>query len=108
MRFSYRKGAPLMLTLEDLIAFSGLSEEEILAIAEHENIPEAAACCLAEYLSQTAEGQTQIRDMIIDDIREAQARGDVKHVLNLLHVLHHYLRSYPGACPDSHPWCSIF
>jgi hypothetical protein len=108
MRFSYRKGAPLMLTLEDLIAFSGLSEEEILAIAEHENIPEAAACCLAEYLSQTAEGRTQIRDMIIDDIREAQARGDVKHVSNLLHVLHHYLRSYPGACPDSHPWSSIF
>ena len=40
--------------------------------------------------------------------REAQARGDAKHVSNLLHVLHHYLRSYPGACPDSHPWSSIF
>ena len=32
-----------MLTLEDCIGLSELDEEEILAIAEHEHIPEMAA-----------------------------------------------------------------
>ena len=97
-----------MLTLEDLISFSGMTEEEILASAEHEHIPEAAACSLAEYYSQSTEGEAKVRDMIVDDIRRAQQRGDREHVLSLLHVLHHYLRSHPTACPSIHPWSSIF
>ena len=86
----------------------GMTEEEILAIAEHEHIPEAAACSLAEYYSQSTEGEAKVRDMIVDDIRRAQQRGDREHVLSLLHVLHHYLRSHPTACPSIHPWSSIF
>ena len=97
-----------MLTLADLIAFSGLSEGEILAIAEHEHIPEAAACSLAEYLSQDVVGEIRIRDMIIDDIRAAQVRGDRDHVRELLHVLHHFLRTHPDARPKQHPWSSQF
>jgi hypothetical protein len=30
----------LMISLEDCIALSGLTEEQILAIAEHEQLPE--------------------------------------------------------------------
>ena len=97
-----------MLTLADLISFSGLSEDEILAIAEHEHIPEAAACSLAEYLSQDTAGKAAVRDMIIDDIRSAQQRNDQDHVLELLHVLHHFLRTHPDARPEQHPWSSRF
>jgi len=97
-----------MLTIADLIAFSGLTEEEILAIAEHEHIPEAAACSLAEYLSQDAAGLQRVRDMIVDDIRHAQTRNDREHVLELLHVLHHFLRTHSQARPDIHPWSGIF
>jgi hypothetical protein len=32
-----------MITLEDCIAFCDLTEEEVLAIAEHEHLPEIAA-----------------------------------------------------------------
>ena len=32
-----------MLSLEDCIALCGLTEDEVLAIAEHEHIPEIAA-----------------------------------------------------------------
>ena len=39
-----------MITLEDCIAFCGLTEEEVLAIAEYERLPEIAATALAEYL----------------------------------------------------------
>lgn len=97
-----------MLTLADLVAFTDLSEGEILAIAEHEHIPEAAACSLAEYLSQDAAGEVAIRDMIIDDIRAAQDRRDREHVRELLHVLHHFLRTHPRVLPEQHPWSSQF
>ena len=97
-----------MLTLADCIAFTGLTEAEVLAIAEHEHIPESAACNLAEYLSQSPEGEKTIRDMIVDDIRHAQSRGDRNHVRELLHVLHHYLKAHPEAQPQVHPWSSKY
>lgn len=90
-----------MITVEDCIAFSGLTREEVLAIAEHEHLPEVAACALAEYLMHHEHGPDRIRDMIIDDIRASQQRGDKEHVRTLLHVLHHFLRSHPEAHPLS-------
>jgi hypothetical protein len=46
--------------------------------------------------------------MIVDDIRQAQLCGDRQHVLTLLHVLHHFLKSHPEAKPSSHPWSGRF
>ena len=86
-----------MLSLEDCIAMCGLTREEVLAIAEHEHIPEVAASALAAYLLQRECGCDVIRDMIIDDIKCARALGDNKHVQTLLHVLHHFLRQHPEA-----------
>jgi hypothetical protein len=63
-----------MITLEDCIAFCGLTEEEVLAIAEHEHLPEIAATALAQYLLAREHGSERIRDMIVDDIRRAQRR----------------------------------
>jgi hypothetical protein len=97
-----------MITLEDCLAFCGLTEEEVLAIAEHEHIPEVAAAALAEYLACQEHGSDKIRDMIVDDVRASQARGDCDHVLTLLHVLHHFLKTHPEACPAIHPWSSRF
>jgi hypothetical protein len=88
-----------VITLEDCIAFCGLTEEEVLAIAEHEHRPEIVACALAEYLLNQEHGPEKIRDMIVDDVRAAQARGDAKHVRTLLHVLHHFLKAHPQALP---------
>ena len=82
----------------------GLTEEEVLAIAEHEHIPEMAATALAQYLTDQDHGEEKIRDMIVDDIRAGQARNDRQHVLSLLHVLHHFLRTHPEARPQQHPW----
>jgi hypothetical protein len=41
---------PNTITLQDCIGLCGLSEEEVLAIAEHEHLPEIAATALAQYL----------------------------------------------------------
>ena len=94
-----------MITLEDCIGLCGLTEEEVLAIAEHEHLPEIAATALAQYLLSLERGTVKVRDMIVDDIRHAQLNGGNKeHVLTLLHVLHHFLKMHPEARPSVHPW----
>ena len=97
-----------MISLEDCIALSGLTEEEILAIAEHEHVPEQVACSIANYLANADHGLDRVRDMIVDDIRHARATGHVEHVRELLHVLHHFLKANPAARPPGHPWSARF
>lgn len=97
-----------MITLEDCVAFCGLTEEEVLAIAEHEHLPEIAATAFASYLMHQEHGLEKVREMIVDDIRTAQARRNKEHVLVLLHVLHHFLRTHPDVRPEQHPWSRCF
>ena len=98
-----------MITLEDCVGLCGLTEEEVLAIAEHEHLPEIAATALAEYLLSQEHGSEKVLDMIVDDIRQAQLiRGDKEHVVALLHVLHHFLKTHPEARPSHHPWSKRF
>ena len=61
-----------MITLDDCIGFCDLTEEEVLAIAEHEHLPEIAAAALARFLLSQEHGSEKVRNMIIDDIRQAQ------------------------------------
>lgn len=97
-----------MLALEDCIGLCGLTEEEVLAIAEHEHVPEIAATALAQYLLSQECGTEKVRDMIIDDIRNCQRHDNKQHVLTLLHVLHHFLKTHPEARPPCHPWSGRF
>ncbi len=97
----------MKITLEDCVAFCGLTEEQVLAVAEHEHIPEIAATALANYLLSRGEGTGKVRDMIVDDIRQAQHRGDREHVLTLLHVLRHFIKMHPEAAPAHHPWSGM-
>jgi hypothetical protein len=85
-----------MLSLEDCLALSELTEDEILAIAEHENIPEIAALELGNMLEQTPEGERRIEEMIVDDIVAAQHRGDVRHSAVLKRVLQQYIARHPS------------
>jgi hypothetical protein len=86
-----------MITLEDCIALCGLTEEEVLAIAEHEHIPEIAAAALAQYLLCQEHGTEKIRDILQDDIRAALARSDRKHARELFMALRHFLSTHPEA-----------
>jgi hypothetical protein len=86
-----------MITLEDCIALCGLSEQEVLAIAEHEHIPEIAATALGDYLLHQEHGAERIRDMLRDDIRAALARGDREHARELFMALRHFLSEHPEA-----------
>jgi len=83
-----------MLTIQDCIELSDLTEEEILAIAEHEHVPEMIAVELGCYLVHTPEGEKRIKRMIADDIAAARSRGDHRHAAKLRLVLKHYLEEH--------------
>lgn len=88
-----------MLTLEDCIALSDLTEDEVLAIAEHEHLPEMLAVELGSYLIHGPDGVPVLKRMILDDIADARARGDFDHALKLRLVLRHFIRSHPAYRP---------
>ncbi len=93
-----------MITLEDCIAFCGLTEEVVLVIAEHERIPEIVAAGLASSMLSVDNGAEKVRNIIVDSIRQAQLYGDRKHILRLLHVLHHFLKVHREVIPSYRPW----
>ena len=80
-----------MLTLEDCIALSDLTQEEIDAIAEHEHLPEIVAAELGNYLVHHASGRKEIKAIIRDDIAMARERGDPLHSAKLKLVLRHFI-----------------
>ncbi len=84
-----------MLTLEDCIALSGLTEEEILVIASHERIPEIAAVELGNYLVRSIDGEWLIKAMIRDDIAHAVSGGNRERELALKMVLRNYICTHP-------------
>ena len=90
-----------MLTLEDCLGMCGLTEDEVLAIAEHERIPEMAAIEFGNYLCQTPEGELCIKAMIREDIAHARAAGNRDRELALKLVLCDFVLQHPR-CEERH------
>jgi hypothetical protein len=86
-----------VIALEDCIALCGLTAQEVVAIAEHEHVPEIAATAMGRYLLNEPRGADKIRDMIRDDIRAALRRDDRDHARELFMALRHFLNVYPAA-----------
>ena len=86
-----------MLTFDDCLGMSELTEGEIDAIAEHEHIPEICALELGEFLCHRAGGLNKIRRFIIDDIEHAEERGNEKHAQELKAILHIFDSNHPEA-----------
>lgn len=85
-----------MLTYQDCVELSDLTEEEIEAIAQHEHLPEMAALELGSYMVHTEEGIPMIKRIILDDIEEARRRGHVEKILQLKLVLKHFVDTHPN------------
>jgi hypothetical protein len=86
-----------MLTYEDCLGMTDLTQDEVEAIAEHEHCPEIIALELGNYLVHTADGRPRLRKMILDDMAAAEARGDAAHSAKLKLVLEHFCDRYPEA-----------
>ena len=65
-----------MFLAEDCIALCRLTEQEVMAIAQHEHVLDIVAAAMARYLLKEPNGPEKIGDMIRDDIRDAWNRGD--------------------------------
>lgn len=88
-----------MLCLEDCLALCGLSEDEVLAIAQHEHIPVMAALEMGNYLVSTPQGELMIKAMIRKDI--AAAGGNREHGLALKLHLRNFVLHHPK-CEERH------
>ncbi|MGE0384327.1 MAG: hypothetical protein AB7Q97_06310 [Gammaproteobacteria bacterium] len=84
-----------MLTYEDCLALSGLTEEEIEAISEHEHIPEIIALEYGHYLVEMPDGTRRIRRIILDDIDAASNSGHAERATHLRAVLKHFIATHP-------------
>jgi hypothetical protein len=87
-----------MFTIEECIAMCGLTQDEVLAIAEHEHIPEIAAAAPGQYLLTQDDGTEKVSAMLRDDIWLAIHRNDRAHARQLFMALRHFLSSHPQAC----------
>lgn len=85
-----------MLTIDDCIALSDLTEEEIAAIAEHEHLPEILAVELGCCLAHDAEGIRRIARIIREDIDRARSRGQAVHARELTVVLDGFVHEHPA------------
>lgn len=84
-----------MLGLQDIIGMCECTEEEIRAVAMHENLPDAVASELANYLITGADGIPKIRKIIVDDIKVAKRTGDKAQEEKLNEVLKHFVATHP-------------
>lgn len=83
-----------MLTFEDCLGLCELSEEEVRAIAEHEHLPAIVALELGEVLIRSADGELVVNHMVVDEIRAADARGDVVRAARLKHTLRRFIEEH--------------
>lgn len=84
-----------MIRLEDCIELCGLTEEEVLAIAQHEHIPEIVAAEMGNYLVSSPDGELCIKAMILDDMAQAAGAGDRARELALKLVLRRFIVQHP-------------
>lgn len=85
-----------MLTLEDCEDFTGLSREEIKAIAVHERISEISAAATGNQLARSDQGIALIKRYILDDASDARAQGDETQAQYWERVYRTFVHSHPS------------
>jgi hypothetical protein len=85
-----------MITFEDCLAFCELTEDEIDAIAEHEQLPDTIALEMGSCLIRGPGGEVRIQQIIVDDISAAQRRGDLVHAARLKQTLQRFIEHHPA------------
>ncbi|MDO6562579.1 hypothetical protein Q4488_04195 [Amphritea sp. 1_MG-2023] len=83
-----------MLTYEECLELSDLTEDEVEAIAEHEHTDPIIAMAMGHYLC-CHQGESKVKKIILEDIAKAQRRGDTKHEKVLRRVLAHFIKTHP-------------
>ena len=88
-----------MLSLQECIDFSDLSEDEIEAIAEHEQVPEIVAAEIGNTLLQTRSGVCLIKLYLLENLERARSLGHFEKARQLDVLYRRFDREHPGADP---------
>ncbi len=86
-----------MISFDDIVGMTDLTEEEIAAIAEHEHVPEITAAAFGEYLMHEHHGPARVQGMICDDIRSALHARDAVKAKSLYMALKAFMERHPDA-----------
>src|SRR3954466_11511326 len=65
-----------LITLNDLVGFTELTDADVHAIARHEHVTVLEAICMGCRMMQSSGGQKAIIDFLKDDLQSASSRGD--------------------------------
>lgn len=85
-----------MLTLQDCIALSDLTPEELMVIAHHEHLPDIVAAEKGHALLQKEWGNPALRQMMLDEISAALREGARDRALKLMVQLRECCAMHPG------------
>lgn len=96
-----------MLTYQDCLGMSPLTQEEIAAIARHEHVPEIIALELGGILYETQEGKRRIQRIIAENAQEACRFSEMDSATALGPLLHHFIETHIGERDPSDPDCAI-
>lgn len=84
-----------MLTMQDCLDYSDLSEEEIHMVAHHEHIPYSAAAHLACTLVQDKAGEKRLRDMLAEVVSETEHKGQMEDLQVAKQAFRNYNQHHP-------------
>ena len=65
-----------MITLNDLVGFTELTDADVRAIVRHEHVTVLEAIRMGRRMMQSSGGQAAIIDFLKDDLRMASTHGD--------------------------------
>lgn len=84
-----------MLQLTDCVAFSGLTDPQLEAVAVHQHLPMIIAAEWAENMVCCDEGCLMIEGMIEEEVEYARAKGDVRCAERYRDGLKEFLKEHP-------------
>ena len=80
-----------MLTVQECVDMSELSNDAIRGIAEHEHIPEVVAAELGQELLKSPEGRSRIRRLMEENLELAAQGGEQDKAAHWKHVLDRFV-----------------
>lgn len=84
-----------MLSIRDCLDYCDLTDEDVAIIAEHHDIPEAAAAQIACGLVQTREGTLMLTQFMLDLVNHAEERGDGIRAKRFRDACARFIASHP-------------
>jgi hypothetical protein len=94
MAYDSTKEIPMMLTVQECVDMSELSNETIRAIAEHEHIPEVVAAEVGQELLKATGGIAEIHRILEENLELAVQAGEQEKINDRNRVLESFIATY--------------